>query len=120
MSDYHDLIALAKSTKHAGSLDSANATGEATNASCGDSCRVWVRIADGKIEAMNYDAKGCVISRAAAAILAAHRSQSITDIRSMNGDTIRALLGVPVSPLRERCLTTALVALQNALNSYDA
>ncbi len=120
MSDYLDLIALAKSTAHIGALDDADATGEATNASCGDSCRVWLRVADGKIDAMNYDAKGCVISRAAAAILAAQGTKSIAEVRAMNGDAVRALLGVPVSPLRERCLTTALAALQNALHSYEA
>jgi nitrogen fixation protein NifU and related proteins len=118
--DYQELIALAKSTKYIGALENANATGEATNASCGDSCHVWLRIIDGKIDAMNYDAKGCVISRAAASILAEQGVRSVSEIRAMNGDAIRALLGVSVSPLRERCLTTALAALQNALNSYEA
>lgn len=120
MSDYLDLIVLAKSTAHIGALDGANATGKATNASCGDSCRVWLRIADGTIETMNYDATGCVISRAAAAMLAANAIGPMSRIGRMNGDAIRALLGAPVSPLRERCLTTALAALQNALNSYEA
>lgn len=117
--EYQDLIALAKSTAHTGKLENADATGEAMNASCGDSCRVWVRIVDGKIDAMTYDAKGCVISRAAASILAAQGVRSIADVRAMNGDAIRVLLGTPISPLRERCLTTALAALQNALNSYE-
>jgi nitrogen fixation NifU-like protein len=118
--EYQDLIALAKSTKNIGVLDDANATGEATNASCGDSCRVWVHIIDGNISAMHYEAKGCVISRAAAAVLVAQSARSISEARAMNGDTVRALFGTPVSPLRERCLTTALAALHNALNSYEA
>jgi NifU-like protein involved in Fe-S cluster formation len=118
--DYQELLALAKSTSHIGVLDPANATGEATNASCGDSCRVWLRIVDGKIDVMHYDAKGCVISRAAAAVLAAQGTRSIIEARALDGDAIRALLGVSISPLRERCLTTALAALQNALNSYEA
>lgn len=118
--EYQDLIALAKSTKHVGALENAHATGEATNASCGDACRVWLRMANGTIEAMTYEAKGCVISRAAAAVLAEHCIGPIGRIEPMGGNEIRTLLSVPVSPLRERCLTTALAALQNALNSYEA
>ncbi len=118
MNDYLDLIALAKSTKHIGAMEHADATGEATNASCGDSCKVWVRIVDGNVAAMTYDAKGCVISRAAASALAEFCIGPMSRIGSMNGDEIRKLLSAPISPLRERCLTTALVALQNALNSY--
>ncbi len=117
--EYQELLALAKSTINTGELDGAHVTGEATNASCGDSCRVWVRITDGTIEGMTYDAKGCVISRAAASILAAQGALSIIEARSMNGDAIRVLLGVSISPLRERCLTTVLAALHNALNSYE-
>lgn len=118
MNDYLDLIALAKSTKHIGAMEHADVTGEATNASCGDSCKVWVRIVDGNVAAMTYEAQGCVISRAAAAVLAANAIGPIGRIGPMGGDEIRKFLLVPISPLRERCLTTALVALQNALNSY--
>ncbi|MFA6017795.1 MAG: iron-sulfur cluster assembly scaffold protein [Patescibacteria group bacterium] len=118
--DYTDLIALAKSTTHVGALDCANAVGEATNASCGDFCKVWLKIVGGKIEVMQYEATGCVISRAAAAVLAGSVIGPIGLIGPMSGNHIRELLSVPISPLRERCLTTALVALQNALKSYEA
>jgi len=116
--EYHNLIALAASTTHTGVLESANAIGEATNVSCGDSCRVWVRIVDGNIAAMTYEAHGCVISRAAASVLMTQNALPISEIRAMTGDTVRSLLGAPISPLRERCLTTALAALHNALHSY--
>lgn len=120
MNEYFDLIALAKSTAHIGVLPDANATGEVTNASCGDACRVSLRIVDGSIVDLRYDATGCIISRAAAAVLATNGPHTLESIRAMNGDTMRTLLGVPVSSLRERCLTTALAAVQNALHTYDA
>ena len=118
--EYHDLIALAKQSTHVGVLDDANATGSATNASCGDSCTMSVRIVGGKIDEMRYEAKGCVISRAAAAALASAQISALDSIASMNGDSVRKILCAEISPLRERCLTTALVALQNAVNSYEA
>lgn len=119
MTDYADLIALAKRQTHVGPLQSAHATGEAHNASCGDVCTVWISVLDGKITNMAYEAKGCVISRAAAAVLAEAAMGPIGPIGPMSGSHIRALLGADISPLRERCLTTALVALQNAIHSYD-
>ncbi|MEK9155634.1 MAG: iron-sulfur cluster assembly scaffold protein [Patescibacteria group bacterium] len=114
---YQTLLALAKSTKHQGELPNASAHGFATNASCGDECDVWVRIEDDTILDVSFVAKGCVISRAAAAILAERVRDRIEVIGTMNGDDMRGLLGADISLLRERCLTTALKALQNAVSS---
>ena len=118
--EYHDLIALAKQTTHAGALPDFNATGSAANASCGDSCTMWVRIVNGRIDALKYEARGCVISRASAAAIARAHINALDSIALMDGDSVRDILGAQISPLRERCLTTALVALQNAVHSYDA
>lgn len=118
--EYRDLIAFAKQTTHVGALSDSNAVGFATNASCGDSCAMSVRITNETIEEIRYDAKGCVISRAAAAVIAEHLIGPMGRIGSINGNDVRTLLGAHISPLRERCLTTALVALQNAINSYEA
>lgn len=117
--DYQDLITLARQTVHVGVLVDANASGVATNASCGDSCTMSVRIVDGKIAALKYEVRGCVISRAAAAVLSDSALGPIRALGDMDGDSMRHLLGAQISSLRERCLTTALVALQNAINSYE-
>ena len=117
--DYEQLIALAKSTKHVGSIDGA-VCGSATNASCGDVCDVSMVIDDGKIIDAKYVVRGCVISRAAAAVLAEVIIGPIGRIEPMDGTVIRDLIGVNVSPLRERCLTTALAAVQNAINQYES
>lgn len=117
--DYEQLIALAKSTKRVGSIEGATC-GSATNASCGDVCDVSLVIEDGKIVDVKYVVKGCVISRAAAAVLAEVIIGPIGGIGPMNGSSIRELLGVNVSSLRERCLTTALAAVQNAINHYES
>jgi nitrogen fixation protein NifU and related proteins len=115
--DYQALIALAKRQKNIGPLVGATAHGFATNASCGDSCDVWIRVEGDAVSAVTYEARGCVMSRAAAAILAESVLGSLNQIKRMDGQTMRELLHVDVSPLRERCLTTALKALQNAVSS---
>lgn len=117
--DYAELLALASDTTRVGSFDDAQGHGSATNASCGDFCAMSVYIVDGNVIDVRYEAKGCVVSRAAAAILAAAVPCSIDEVRAMDGKAMRTLLNADISPLRERCLTTALVALQNAVNSYD-
>jgi NifU-like protein involved in Fe-S cluster formation len=119
ISDYEQLIALAKSAKRVGVIEGA-IYGSATNASCGDACDVSLVIEDGKIVDAKYEAKGCVISRAAAAVLVETVIGPIRPIGLMTGETMRELLAVPVSPLRERCLTTALAAVQNAISKYES
>jgi len=117
--DYEQLIALAKSTKHVGVIDGA-ICGSATNASCGDVCDVSLSIEEGRIVDVKYVVQGCVISRASAAVLADAMAGPIDHVKIMDGASIRALLGASVSPLRERCLTTALAAVQNAINQYES
>lgn len=117
--DYEQLITLAKSTKRVGSIEGA-ICGSATNASCGDVCDVSLVIEDGRIVDAKYVVKGCVISRAAATVLSESVIGPIGRIGLMNGLSIRELLGANVSPLRERCLTTALAAVQNAINHYES
>ena len=117
--DYEQLITLAKSTRRVGSIEGA-VCGSATNASCGDVCDVSLVIEDGKIVDVKYVVSGCVISRASAAVLAEAIIGPFGRIGLIDGVSIRELLGVNVSPLRERCLTTALAAVQNAINHYES
>lgn len=114
--EYENLLALANQKNHRGSMTDFSTSATAVNASCGDECTVWLKVADGVIADISFDAKGCVISRASAAAIANGAIGSIDSVRSMNGDSARALLGVAVSPLRERCLTTPLRALQDAIS----
>ena len=112
--EYENLLALANRQSHRGPMVNSSISATAVNASCGDECTVWLKIVDGAIADISFEAKGCVISRASAAAIAAGAIGAIDSVRSMNGDSARSLLGVAVSPLRERCLTTPLKALQDA------
>lgn len=121
--DYAYLLSLAKRTRNVGPLVGATATASATNASCGDQCTAWIKVVDGTVEQVSFETSGCVISRASAAALAegvvngqsAGTPWAIAALGQMTGREVRDWLGVQVSPLRERCLTTALAALQDAI-----
>jgi len=114
--EYENLLALANRQSRRGPMTDSSVSATAVNASCGDECTVWLKIVDSAIVDVSFDAKGCVISRAAAAAIANGVIGAIDAPRAMNGDSVRSLLGVAVSPLRERCLTTALKALQDAIS----
>lgn len=114
--EYENLLALANGQNHRGPMTDASTSATAVNASCGDECTVWVKVVDGAIVDVSFDAKGCVISRASAATIADSVIGPIGRIGVMNGKDMRELLGIAVSPLRERCLTTPLKALQNAIS----
>ncbi len=114
--EYENLLALANRKNRRGPMNDFSVSATAVNASCGDECMVWLKIVDGAIADVSFEAKGCVISRASASALFDHAIGTIDSARSMNGDSVRSLLGVAVSPLRERCLTTPLKALQDAIS----
>ncbi len=114
--EYENLLALANRLRRKEAMMDATVSATAVNASCGDECTVWLKVVDGAIIDVSFEAKGCVISRASAASIADSAMGSIDSARLMNGDSVRSLLGVAVSPLRERCLTTPLKALQDAIS----
>lgn len=114
--EYENLLALANRQSRRGLMADASISATAVNASCGDECTVWLRVVDGAIADISFEAKGCVISRASAAAIVDGAVGPIGSARLMNGDSARSLLGVAVSPLRERCLTTPLKALQDAIS----
>ncbi len=113
--EYENLLALANRQNHRGPMADFSISATAVNASCGDECTVWMKIIDDAIVDVSFEAKGCVISRASAAVIADAAIGLIGRIGPMGGQDVRALLGVAVSPLRERCLTTPLKALHDAL-----
>ena len=131
MDDYAYLLSLAKRASNSTPMTDATVSATATNASCGDECTVHLKVTDGVIEEVSVEAIGCVISRASAAVVMGQIGQStfaelrldksastpwaIASLGQMTGKEVRELLGVAVSPLRERCLTTALNALQIAI-----
>lgn len=114
--EYENLLSLANRAHRKEPMMDATVSATAVNASCGDECTVWLKIVNGAIIDVSFEAKGCVISRASAAVITDHAIGSIDMAPLMNGETVRSLLGVAVSPLRERCLTTPLKALQDAIS----
>ncbi len=94
---------------------------------------MWVRVADGRIEDISFDGRGCAISQAAASMLTSTikgRSTShATTLRHVFVEAVqsdqskppaqlgplRALTGIGKFPNRVRCAVLAFDALDEAL-----
>lgn len=89
-----------RAPRNAGPL--ADATHQATidNPLCGDVVTVYARIAGGKIDALQFEGRGCALSRAAASImttLVQHRTPEAA--RALAGEFERFVHAAPDSPV---------------------
>lgn len=134
MSDANDLyppelLALAEDDSHHGELDGAAA--EAKNPLCGDRLRASFTIEDGTIRAARFTARGCAISKASAAKMAALVEGKTVDEALALRDALEATVdrsgpektdpalavfrGLRNVPGRRRCATLAWEALAKAV-----
>ena len=63
------LLRLAANADGAGALAGADAWGQAANPACGDTVRMAVALAGGRITALAHATSGCLLTQASAAIL---------------------------------------------------
>lgn len=86
------------------------------NASCGDSCEVFVRMDGEKVAEARFEGHGCAVSIAAADLLmGAAVGQEAATLSAWQFADITRLLGVPIGPARQKCASLALQSLQGGL-----
>ena len=103
-----------KNPRNAGDLPDATAAVDVTNPVCGDTLRLAVRVAGGKISAVRFKAQGCVTALAAASALTELvAGKSLNDAWSVTAAQISdALGGLPQATFHGAQLASdALVAL---------
>ncbi|HEY8745678.1 MAG TPA: iron-sulfur cluster assembly scaffold protein [Chloroflexota bacterium] len=99
-----------------GTLEAPDRAEEGMNPLCGDQMRIELRISDDRLLAMRFQGQGCVISQAAASILAATvEGRSLAEVRAMPSQELLAALGVPLSPARLKCALLPWAVLRQAL-----
>jgi nitrogen fixation NifU-like protein len=74
MSDLNDLyqemiLDHGKRPRNFGKLDGANREAEGVNPLCGDQCRIYLDLEDGRLEAIRFEGQGCAISTASASLM---------------------------------------------------
>lgn len=125
-----------RSPRNFGKLESADLTHEGYNPLCGDKVTVYLRYADGKVQAAQFEGCGCAISMASASLMTEalkgktaaevetlfndfHTmvTKGVTDKNNSQLEKLNALAGISEYPMRVKCATlawhTALAAIKN-------
>lgn len=101
-----------------GELNGATHTSQAANPSCGDSVQLYLKTEGGRVLAAQWMGEGCVLSQAAADMLAEYLvGKTIAQARAVASDDILKLVGVQLGPNRLKCALLPLDALRSALTS---
>ena len=108
-----------KNPRNHGLLEPADAKAEGQNPLCGDEVAVTVRFADGVLDEIGFDGRGCAISQAAASMLTELvKGRSADEIASMSKDELLEEIGVPLqqNPARLKCALLGLGVLKVAVH----
>ncbi len=109
LDNYHNPVNFGKPSKHTSSS-------KKQNLSCGDEIEVYLTIEDGKISSMNFEGEGCAICIASASLLSQYLpGKKIDEIKSMGIEEIKKILGIELTPSRNKCALLSLEAVKSAI-----
>lgn len=95
----------------------ATHSGKAQNLSCGDSINIKLLIEDGVIKDLRFMGEGCSIAIASASLLTEElKGQKVEDVKKMNIDEILEMVGIELTPSRQKCAMLALDAVRQAVS----
>lgn len=99
-----------------GKLADATYVVEELNPLCGDEIKIYIHMINHMIYHMKYEARGCMISIAAASVLSGYvKGKTLFEVKKITKEDIDKLLGVEISQARESCSTLALTAVNKFL-----
>jgi nitrogen fixation NifU-like protein len=119
---YHDIIMdHYRTPRNKGVLTTPDIASRMHNPSCGDSVAICGLVKQGIIEQLLFDGTGCVLSQASASLLTTQvQGRSLDEISILDAETFIATIGIPVGPIRRKCVLLALDALKQAVADYTA
>lgn len=83
------------------------------NSLCGDEIEIFIKLENKKIKDVKFQGKGCAISIAAASLLTEKvKGKSLEEIKKLNSESIKEMLGIPISSGRIKCATLCLEAIK--------
>lgn len=86
---------------------------EETNASCGDRLLLSVRIENDQIVDIKFQGVGCALSIASASMLTDELiGKPVVELKLWTKEKLIELIGIEVSPTREKCVLLSLKALR--------
>ncbi len=89
------------------------------NISCGDEIEMFLLVENNLIRDIKFEGRGCSISIASASLLTQEfKNKSINYDFTIN--SLKKLLGIPLTTSRLVCATLPLIAIQNALSEFKS
>ena len=105
--------------RHKGTIENPDFISDEFNPSCGDRVIFQGKIKNDKLTEIAFDGKGCILSLAAASLLAEFvENKPIKEILKFNKNTMRDLVNLELGPTRQQCILLPLQALQSGINNY--
>ena len=110
-----------KRPRNFGPLEGATATARDVNTVCGDDITLHLKVAaDGKIEDVRFQGRGCAISTASASLLTeAIRGMPIEDALKIDRPFMEAQVRVPLKESQKRCMMLSSHVLHLALGKGE-
>jgi nitrogen fixation NifU-like protein len=94
---------------------------EGSNPSCGDSLTFCIEYDENIVIRATFQGEGCAISQAAASMLTEQlTNMSLEQVKILGENDVYEMLGVKISPGREKCALLAYRALQDILKKHEA
>ena len=105
-----------RNPRNFGRLEHPTASAEDLNPLCGDKIHMELSVgADGKIDDVKFDGKGCAISQASASMLTESiKGKTLEEVAKLSQDVVLENVGIGISPTRMKCAMLGLRVLKSA------
>ena len=109
-----------KNPQNKGELKGRTSFSRGINPSCGDVLALYVKEENGKIIDAMFDGEGCAISTAGASMLTEYmKAKSVSELKKINEEKVYKMLGVSISPSREKCALLCFNAMNKIIKKYN-
>jgi len=108
-----------KRPRNRGKIENADSEGFDTNPLCGDEVRMRIKVKDGAVQDIKFEATACAICTASASMLTEEvMGKKVEDARKVSKVQVLALLGIDPGPTRLKCALLPLKVMKLAVYRY--
>jgi nitrogen fixation protein NifU and related proteins len=103
-----------------GDMDHPDRFAAYANPFCGDRLQMGVRLEGDRVADVRFNGQGCAISQAAASMLTDEMlDKTLTELANFTKEDMFALLGIDLSPARQKCALLAWEVLRKGILAQD-
>jgi len=108
-----------RNPRNMGSIENADAVGEAGNPICGDIMKIYLKVKDNRIKEIKFETLGCPAAIATTSILTTLvKGKTLREAKKVSWKEIADSLG-GLPPVKMHCSSLATEALKAAIDNYS-